>query len=165
MFLRVIVQPALVYDIMEIFVWFAEQQGNIMRWLRCYIGRARKTLLLTSVMCWRRTFQPNMTYSNLIKFCCGVANTTSVMDSRFKLSGLHWSTELICELQLWPDWRSFFFFFFCFWNVQWNAGLCVIPKWRYLLFIFFLLIFRYHPSFSIDYVDHSSFSIYYVDHS
>ena len=32
-------------------------------------------------------------------------------------------------------------------------------------FIFFLLIFRYHPSFSIDYVDHSSFSIDYVDHS
>jgi len=30
-FLREIVQPALVYDIMEIFVWFAEQQGNIMR--------------------------------------------------------------------------------------------------------------------------------------
>ena len=27
-FLREIVQPALVYDIMEIFVWFAEQQGT-----------------------------------------------------------------------------------------------------------------------------------------
>jgi hypothetical protein len=48
----------------------------IMRWSRCYIGHARKALLLTSVMCWRRTFQPNVTYSNLIKFCCGIANTT-----------------------------------------------------------------------------------------